>query len=62
MKGKNSMYAPYYAKIQDLLFQGMPIKEVWLYMEIFFGIHGAYETFWHYVKVSGLRWFVPMKG
>ncbi len=61
MKGSRSIYAPYYAKIQDLLFQGMPVKEVWLYMKIFFGIHAELNTLWYYINVSGLRWFIPMK-
>lgn len=55
------MYAPYYAKIQDLLFQGMEQKEVWWYMREFFGVYGEYNTFWKYVKASGLRWFIPLK-
>lgn len=55
---RKSTYAPYYAKIQDLLFQGMPIKEVWLYMQIFFGIYADLNTFRHYLKVSGLQWFI----
>lgn len=59
MKKGQSMYAPYYAKIQDLLFQGMPIKEVWLYMQIFFGIYADISTFRHYIKTSGLTWFIP---
>ena len=57
---KQSVYAPYYAKIQDLLFQGMPIKEVWQYMRIYFGIYTDLNTFRHYIKVSGLDWFIPM--
>lgn len=61
MKGRNSMYSPYYARIQDLLFQGMPAREVWLYMQIYFGVYGEYNTFWHYLKVSGLKWFIPLK-
>ncbi len=61
MRKGDSMYAPYYAKIQDLLFQGMEQKEAWAYMRIFFGVYGSYSAFWHYVKVSGLRWFIPLK-
>lgn len=61
MRKGDSMYAPYYARIQDLLFQGMEIKEVWMYMQIFFNVYGSYQTFHHYLKVSGLRWFIPMK-
>lgn len=53
------MYSPYYAKIQDLLFQGMPVQEVWLYMQIFFGVYAELRTLYHYIRVSGLRWFIP---
>lgn len=56
---RQSMYSPYYAKIQDLLFQGMPISEVWLYMQIFFGVYAELRTLYNYIKVSGLQWFIP---
>lgn len=56
---RKSMYSPYYAKIQDLLFQWMPVQEVWLYMQIFFGVYADIRTLQHYIQVSGLRWFIP---
>lgn len=61
MRKGDSMYAPYYAKIQDLLHQGMEPKEVHAYMQVFFNVYGSYGAFCHYLKVSGLRWFIPLK-
>ena len=54
-----SVYSPYYAKIQDLLFQGMPVKEVWLYMKIFFGVYADIRTLYHYIEVMHLSWYMP---
>ncbi len=55
---RKSIYEPYYYKIQELLFDGMTMKEAWQYMRIYFQMYADYSTFCHYVKVSGLRWFV----
>lgn len=59
---RKSMYEPYYYKIQELLYDGMSIKEAWIYMQVFFQMYADYNTFWHYVKVSGLKWFMPVRG
>lgn len=61
MRKGQSIYSPYYAKIQDLLFQGMPVYEVWLYMKIFFGIYADISTLRHYIKTTHLDWFIPRK-
>ncbi|MEG0157202.1 MAG: hypothetical protein RR661_06085 [Anaerovoracaceae bacterium] len=62
MKKGNSIYNPYYSKIQDLLFQGMPMMEVYEYMKIFFNVYADYKTFWRYVKRNKLDWYMPIVG
>ena len=61
LKKRQSVYSPYYAKIQDLLFQGMPVKEVWLYMRIYFDVYACLRTFQYYIKTRHLTWFIPSK-
>ena len=52
------MYEPYYYKIQELLFDGMAMKEAWKYMQKYFEVYGDYRTFCYYVNASGLKWFM----
>lgn len=58
MSKRKSMYEPYYYKIQELLFDGMTMKETWKYMQKYFEVYGDYRTFCYYVNASGLKWFI----
>ena len=58
---KQSMYSPYYNKIQGLLFEGMAICEVHEYMKQFFGIYADYNTFLWYVRKHKLKWYMPVR-
>lgn len=57
-KMQGSIYDPYYAKVQELLFDGMEIKEVHEYMRVFFGIYADYQTLWLFCKTRNLMWFM----
>ena len=59
---RKSVYEPYYYKIQELLFDGMSMKEAWLYMQIYFQVYADYRTFCNYANTSGLKWFMPERG
>ncbi|MEG1470498.1 MAG: hypothetical protein RSC31_07610 [Anaerovoracaceae bacterium] len=59
---KQSVYAPYYNRIQGLLFDGMRICDVYRYMIKYFGIYSTYQTFWRYVKRNKLDWYMPIVG
>lgn len=52
-----SMYDPYYGKVQELLFDGMDMKEAHEYMRVFFGLYSTYDCFWQFCKNRGLTWF-----
>lgn len=56
-----SIFDPYYSRIQELLFSGMPIKAVYDYVEKHFEVHSSYGVFWAYVKRRKLDWFMPGK-
>lgn len=58
MKAKGSVYAPYYSRIQGLLWDGMSIKEVWKYMQEYFQIYASYDAFWWFVVENNLDWFM----
>lgn len=59
-KGR-SVFDPYYSRIQELLFNGMSIKEVYDYVEKYFKVYSSYGNFRSYVKRRKLDWFMPMK-
>ena len=56
-----SIFDSYYSRIQELLFAGMSIKEVYDYVEKYFGINSTYNSFWGYVNRRNLDWFMPEK-
>lgn len=61
MGGNGSVYAPYYSRIQGLLFEGMTIRQVHDYMEFFFGIYADIRTFYRYIKATNLQWYMPIQ-
>ncbi len=56
-----SIFDPYYSRIQELLFLGMSVKEVYDYVEKYFQVYSSYKNFWSYVKRRKLDWFMPVK-
>jgi len=58
---RKSVYAPYYSRIQGLLFDGMSKADVWRYMTKYFDLDYTYQAFRVYTKKSGLDWFIPVK-
>ncbi len=60
-KTGRSVFDPYYSRIQELLFLGMSVKEVYEYVEKYFKVYSSYGNFRSYVKRRKLDWFMPMK-
>ncbi len=52
----SSVYEPYYSRIQELLFDGMEVKEVHEYMKVFFSIYADYLTLLSFCKMNNLKW------
>lgn len=55
------MFHPYRNKIEELLFDGMTIKQAHNYMMKMFGLYSTYRAFHYYVKKQKLDWFMPNK-
>ena len=50
-------YEKYASRIQELLFDGMDVHEVWVYMKVMFQIEKNEICFRAYLERSGLIWF-----
>lgn len=50
-------YEKYASRIQELLFDGMDVHEVWVYMKVMFQIEKSEICFRAYLERSGLIWF-----
>ena len=60
-KTGRSVFDPYYSRIQELLFLGMSVKDVYEYVEKYFKVYSSYGNFRSYVKRRRLDWFMPME-
>lgn len=60
-KARQSVFDPYYSRIQELLFLGMSVREVYDYVEKYFKVYSTYGNFRSYVKRRKLDWFMPGK-
>ena len=49
-------YEKYASRIQELLFDGMDVHEVWVYMKVMFQIEKSEICFRAYLERSGLIW------
>lgn len=57
---KVSIFDPYYARIQDMLFRGYTKKETYDYIEENFHVYSSLRNFCAYVKSRKLDWYMPL--